>query len=61
MTTRKSKPSLLYTHGASSRWFQAAVAMLDDRLVTLCVQQWQGAQAKPIPVTVLQRPYLKRG
>jgi hypothetical protein len=34
--------------------------MLDDRLAMHCVQQWQGAQPRPIPVSVLAHPYLKR-
>jgi hypothetical protein len=44
MTTRNSKPSLLYTHGTPVRWLEAAVAMLDDRLANLCARQWQCAQ-----------------
>jgi len=45
MTTRKSKPPFfLYTDRPPVRWLQAAAAMLDESLATLCARQWQRAR-----------------
>lgn len=43
MFVRKSKPSLLYAYSAPTRWLQAAVASLDEKLAFACVKQWQSA------------------
>jgi hypothetical protein len=45
MTTRRPKPSFMYTFEAPQPWLQVAVAAPQEDIATLCRRKWQCCQA----------------